>query len=179
LCESRNIEVPVLNSVSTPIHIQSTESSFLQTGMYDTTNDVLEIRTEQHFEEIRYLNVQAVEYTILSNNSITDTKISGSVQVSSDPDKQYKKLFEFNDIELDHQVGTTHITELDSSGVQEIFNALANIVAQLDSGRTNELYYRIKGNAATNSKDELDTDFTMEIITHLAIVGVVDVGSIL
>lgn len=172
-CETRNIEVPVVNSATTPIHIQSTSPAFLKTGMYDASGDIEKIRNDEGFIQIVTVNLQAVEYKITTNSSTAGTKLNGQIQVSESVDGPYKNLLELVNFDPQAEINITHIAELNADGVTEINNSMSIYSGDELTFGSNQLYYRLQGTAT--SPGVVNTDFVLELKILLSILGVVEV----
>lgn len=171
-CETRNIEVPVLHFSEAPLWVRTSESEFQQSGMYNASDDINQIREEEEFLEILTVNLQSVTYTLLTNSSSPGTLIDGFIEVSESESGPYKTVVRLDDVNLDAILGVEQAPDLNAEGVEVINSALSIFSGGELTFGSKKLYYRVRGTASSSGSTDLD--FILAVKIYLNIVGVVE-----
>ncbi len=168
-CETRNVQVPVLHFSEAPLWVRTSESAFQQSGMYNASDDINQIKEEEEFLEILTVNLQSVTYTLRTNNSSPGTMIDGFIEVSESESGPYKTVVRLDDVNLDGILGVEQVPDLNPEGVEVINSALSIFSGGELTFSSKKLYYRVRGTASSS-----DLDFILAVKIYLNIVGVVE-----
>ncbi len=92
-CDAPAVEVPVEQSISTTLTVQSTNAIFLKNALFTSlSNKIDNISNVNNLESISSINLQAVNYKIIANSSIAGTILSGIIQVNQNAQGDPKNL---------------------------------------------------------------------------------------
>ena len=92
-CTPQKIEVPVEQSFSTTITVQSTNAEFSKSAsVYSLSSDFEQIVSNNNLESISSIQLQAVNYRIIANSSSAGTILNGNIKVRLNYDTSSKNL---------------------------------------------------------------------------------------
>lgn len=172
-CVKRKVEIPILDSESVPIVINTSESDFSEVGMYDATDLVIQIRDDNGFLEVIEVNLQAVTYTITANNSTPNTLVNGVIEVSNSAAGPFETIIELTDVDLTDIEDVEQKPDLSPTGVEVIHRALSLFIGRTFLGGTKQIWFRVRGTGSPAPPPNINFEITIKV--YLIVVGLKEV----